>query len=143
MKSAVVLVFVLATSSFSAANTPPLTKIEIFTDHDYPVTAQGHLNIDIYHLDTPGRIERSLSVGLPADLITAKRIATQRVREIGAAQAGDLKQVFQGLLKARKYQLDRLPAIVFDGGRVVVYGVTDLDAAHFHYRQWHRAQGRE
>jgi integrating conjugative element protein (TIGR03757 family) len=54
-----------------------------------------------------------------------------------------LSHAYEGLVKAQQYRLDRLPAIVFDNGQAVVYGVTDLEAALSHYRQWRRAQGRE
>lgn len=142
MKSIVALVFALAAVSPLAADTPPPTKIEVFTDRDYPVTAHGHLSVDIYRLDVPGRIEHALSTGLPADPVSAKQIAVQRVRQIDSSRTEDLKWTFEGLIKARQYRLDRLPAIVFDGGRTVVYGVMDLEAALSHYRQWHQAQGR-
>lgn len=142
MKSIFGFVLALATVSFSEADTLSPTQIEVFTDRDFPVTAQGQLNVDIYRLDTPGHIEQALSTGLPADPITAKRLATERVRKLASSQPKDLKQAFEGLIKARQYRLDRLPAIVFDGGRAVVYGVTDLEAALSHYRQWRQALGR-
>ncbi len=141
MTSTAAWVLALATISVSAAELSPPGQIEVFTDRDYPVAAQGHGNVDVYRLDTPGRIEQALSAGLPADPKLAKRIAIQRVRKAAVTQAGYLKQAYEGLVKARQYRLDHLPAIVFDGGLAVIYGVTDIEVALLHYRQWRRIQG--
>ena len=57
----------------------------------------------------------------------------------GMDQESDAAQrAASGLLKAAEYGIDRYPAVVFDGD-AVVYGVTDLDEALRHYREW---QGR-
>jgi integrating conjugative element protein (TIGR03757 family) len=46
-----------------------------------------------------------------------------------------MQRAAMGLAKAVQYGVDRYPAIVFDG-QVVVYGITDLEAALQHYRAW-------
>ncbi len=134
MTSTIALVLVLATVSVSAADLSPPIQIEVFTDRDYPITTQGYMNIDVYRLDTPGRLEQALSAGLPADPVTAKRIVIQRVRKAAVTHARHLQHAYEGLIKAWRYGLDRLPAIVFDGGLAVVYGITDLETALLHYR---------
>jgi integrating conjugative element protein (TIGR03757 family) len=143
MKWAVALVWALATVSVSAADRPRPTKIEVFTDREAPVATQGFGNVDVYRLDTPARLESALSAGLPADPKRAKRIAWRRVRQAASAQAAPLQHAYEGLVKARAYRLDRLPAIVFDGGRAVVYGVADLEVALSPYREWRQTQDGE
>ena len=46
-----------------------------------------------------------------------------------------MQRAAMGLAKAVQYGVDRYPAIVFDG-QMVVYGVTDLEAALQYYRAW-------
>ena len=56
-------------------------------------------------------------------------MATRRIEGLDRARlAQELTETVQGLMQARRYGLDRYPAVVFDGERVV-YGITDLDAA--------------
>jgi hypothetical protein len=38
-------------------------------------------------------------------------------------------------VRAARLDLDRLPAVVFNG-QAIVYGITDLPAAHARYAEW-------
>ena len=49
---------------------------------------------------------------------------------------------YQGLSVAIQYQIDRYPAVLFDRGKAVVYGVTDLQQALGWYRQWQSGLGK-
>ena len=140
MKSEFALVFALATLPVLASELVHPSQIEIFTDSDHPVSAQGQSNVHVYRLDAPSRVEKALSAGLPTDLDTAKQIAAQRVRRTASSRAGALAQAYRGLMLARRYGLDRLPAVVFDGGLAVVYGITDFEIAVSHYRRWRQIQ---
>jgi integrating conjugative element protein (TIGR03757 family) len=116
-------------------------RIEVITDSAHPVTGleaiAAHLEVYIYDLDSPSRLEAQLSEGLPADPTAAARLARQRLDTLGRQPlATPFAQAYAGLLKALEYGIDRYPAVVFDGGASVVYGITDLDEALDYYRRW-------
>lgn len=52
---------------------------------------------------------------------------------LGREQAQQLTLAYQGVLKARRYGLVKLPAIVIKRKAVVYYGVTDLEQALSNY----------
>jgi integrating conjugative element protein (TIGR03757 family) len=91
------------------------------------------VRIAVFDLGAPQRFEAQLSAGLPADPTQAQRMVRERI------QAQDLEAqvlaAFGGILQAARLGLDRVPAVVFDD-RAIVYGVTDLPAAHAQYERW-------
>lgn len=119
-------------------------EIEVFTNARYPisgldVTKAQDTPVTVYDLDAPTRLAKQLGAGLPGRLDQAKAILRQRIDAIGMES---LKHQFQtaarGPLKAIEYQLTHYPAIVFDRGRMVVYGVSDLSEALARYRRSQR-----
>lgn len=121
-------------------------QIEVFTDRTRPVRIpttlrqdlqRHHVDLRLFELDAPAELEDHLSAGLPADPVQAEGMARQRLQALGKERLdARIQEVYGGLLQAVAYELDRYPAIVFDGGRGVVYGVTDLAQALAHYRHW-------
>ena len=93
------------------------------------------MGLQQYELDRIRRIETRLSRDLPADPKQAEAIVQDRFQHLDRATSDSLQQSAVGLAKAMQYDIDRIPAIVFDG-RAVVYGVTDLSAALAHYQAW-------
>ena len=110
-------------------------RVEVFTDHAHPLThTEAFTQVTVYRIDGLQRAQDQLSEGLPTDADAAATIARSRL-----AARPDLKDRMmaagQGLALAHlQYQLDRYPAIVFDGTRVI-YGVTDLAAARRLYER--------
>ena len=123
---------ILALSTSPALADP---RVEVFTDHAHPLThTEAFTQVTVYRIDGLQRAQDELSEGLPTDEDAAARIAGARL-----AARPDLKDRMmaagQGLALAHlQYQLDRYPAIVFDGTRVI-YGVTDLAAARRLYER--------
>ncbi len=125
------------------AATPPQV-IEVFTSTDLPITGGTVTNsapsrptsdLQIYHLDGIQRFETKLSKDLSSDPGKSKRIVLQRFQQLHEEDRVRMQLAAMGLAKAAQYGIDRYPAIVFDG-QVVVYGITDLEAALQHYRAW-------
>lgn len=97
---------------------------------------QGY-DVKLYNLDAPKQLLSSLSQHLPANQTAAKRTLEQRLQQHGRqALQQQLITAYQGLSLAMQYQIDRYPAVLFDQGRAVIYGVTDLEQAVNLYRQW-------
>jgi len=114
--------------------------IEVFTDQAHPVTRLGAFDGDevtVYWIDGIARAQASLAKDLPNDERAAARIAGERLDAGREAYTEPMMQAAQGLAKAvLTYQLDRYPAVVFDG-ETVLYGVTDLGVARRLYEQHH------
>ena len=155
MKCGVVVILVLVLTTALVLGAPQRhaapahlpERIDVFYDDSVSLTSleavkqtlAGRATINLYDMNAPERIEDELGHGLPPDVEQSKRIIMERMQAIGIEQ---LKQRFvaayQGVLYAQKYGIDRYPAIVFDDGASVVYGVADLQEALNRYREWSR-----
>lgn len=103
---------------------------------------QGY-DVKLYNLDAPKHLIASLSQNLPVNPEAAKRTLEQRMQQYGRqALQQQLMAEYQGLSVAIQYQIDRYPAVLFDRGKAVVYGVTDLQQALGWYRQWQSGLGK-
>lgn len=91
------------------------------------VNPQEAFKITVFNLDAHKNLEEELSAGLPkGDLDQATVIARQRVSAIPQTRWDSL---FEGLMLARKWNIQRYPAVVFGDGESVIYGVCDLQKA--------------
>ncbi len=118
--------------------------VDVFTTADSPITGEAtirrHQNymkmeLQVYELDGIQRIEAKLSKGLAADPKQAKRVVLQRIQQLDEQATASIQNAAVGLAKSMQYGVDRYPAIVFDG-KVVVYGLADLNTALDHYLAW-------
>ena len=136
------------------------TAIEIFTNDKYPVTGVNQVQrlmvnrsveIRYYNLDQPKKIQAELNKTLqfprqartPAERQRAWEDAMRKQNDPQVRKIVDrLKNSYTGAVKAGfTYELKKLPAVVFDHGAGVVYGVNDLPTAVRHYDTWKRSQG--
>lgn len=133
----------LALPLASIAAQPP-SQIDVFTDAAHPIEnvaavkqALGEkATVRTFHIDAQARLNETLSKNLPADRDKAKAIALERIQALNHTRLRQaLTESFDGLMLAQRYGIDRYPAIVFDGGKRVVYGVVDLREALRLYRQ--------
>ena len=91
--------------------------------------------IRVHNLNAPNEINRQLPrfAGAPAQ---AEKAAGNWVQsDEGKAFTEALRTAYDGHMLARKYKLQKAPAIVFDSGKYVVYGSTDIRHALLLYRQ--------
>ena len=95
----------------------------------------SEIELQIYQLDGIQRFEAKLSSNLPTDPNRSKQIAVQRIQQLDEQTMAAVQNAAVGLAKAMQYDINRYPAIVFDG-EAVVYGLTDLSSALDHYRTW-------
>ncbi|MCY3802997.1 MAG: TIGR03757 family integrating conjugative element protein [Gammaproteobacteria bacterium] len=128
------------------AEAKKLQLIEVFTDSELHIIGQQHLSSDvrrnglevrIYQLDEIHHFEVRISKNLPSDSGQARRQALERIYQLSRTDRARLQRTTVGLARAVHYGIDRYPAMVFDG-QLVVYGLTDLEAALAHYRRRHR-----
>jgi integrating conjugative element protein (TIGR03757 family) len=121
---------------------PDKPSIEVIIGDDDNVTGLANLlqqgyDVKLYDLDVPKKLFAALSRNLPADQAAAKRTLERRMQQYGRQTLQQqLMDAYQGLSVAIQYRIDRYPAVLFDRGRAVIYGVTDLQQALSLYRQW-------
>ena len=139
------------TSDVTAESQPALTnpsQIEVFYDNSTPIydvdalrRQHALMDLTLYNLNTPDVLEDELGQGLPSNPQQAHQMLMARLEQIGRATLEKrFKAAYQGLIKAQTYGIDRFPAVVFDHGASVIYGISDLEAALVRYRQWRGAQ---
>lgn len=85
--------------------------------------------VSSYDLSAPSRLERQLSSGLPSNPEEASKIATARLKEGGNKLQNAFRNAYEGQMKAMSYNVEKLPAIVFNGGQAIIYGEADVNKA--------------
>ncbi|MGI9449803.1 MAG: TIGR03757 family integrating conjugative element protein [Geminicoccaceae bacterium] len=120
--------------TFAADEARDPDSVEVFTTSDHQI---GSTNIDvtIFEIDGLAVLDRELSQSLPADPEEAKRIALRRISELGDDLRSRAERAAEGLNRAHRYGIKKVPAVVFDGGQSVVYGLVDLNQAIGIYRR--------
>jgi integrating conjugative element protein (TIGR03757 family) len=129
-----------------ASTTVNALTLEVITDQpnlirDVATLRQRGVTVTLYDLTAGDRMANAMSKGLTGPDQHAHRQVQQRIAAIGRKQfEAQLKQAFQAIIQSVAYQLDRHPAVVFNQGEAVIYGVTDLNTAVGYYQQWRARQ---
>ena len=138
------LILAITSGNVVADATDGTTQVEVFITTDLQIvdesaltTKERYQNIDLqfYPLNGIQLIETELSKGLTGQPDQSKRLVLQRIQMLDDQTRTRMQRSAVGLARAMQYGIDRFPAIVFDG-KVVVYGVIDLNAALVHYQAW-------
>lgn len=135
----------LLTSLFSfgysfniCAAEPPF--IEVITSDAYPVSGipsvqRMGFSVDVYNLDDGNRLVTQIGANLPNNQEAAKNTLQQRFKKMGdVAVKQQFMQAYQAVTLSTQYGLSRYPAVVFNHGESVIYGVTDLNQVVKLYR---------
>lgn len=109
-------------------------QIEIFVDSPVAFKPMPGIETVIYDLSLPEQVNARYLPEFPNDPVRAEKMA----REFFASAKGqeyqaEMKNAYRGQLKVAQYQLKKIPAVVFDSGRYVVYGTHDPVQAHSLY----------
>lgn len=130
-------------SQFQESASHDAHHIEVFHTAADPVTVPPGYPVTVYVVDGAQQVEQALTAqvigigkGGVTNQTTLRRHAEQQVQRIDPEVAHAVVNSYQGLQRARALGIDRLPAIVFDKGTAVVYGVRDLAEALAQYQQW-------
>ena len=123
----------------SYAESPP--RIEIFHTAADPIVVPPGEAVVRYVVDNAVAVEKALiarlvEAGRTVDSTAKRHDAKNLVRQVQPEVARAVVNSYQGLRRARALGITRVPAIVFDDGAAVVYGVRDLREAFSRYRQW-------
>lgn len=122
------------------------TSIALFDATGMAFTAEGDYvrearlrkaTITAYTVTRLADAEASVAAGLPTDAEQARDEILRRLQsgELEPAN-GAIKDGWRALMAAQAMRVERVPAVVFDGG-LIVYGVASLDDAIRQYRRYH------
>jgi integrating conjugative element protein (TIGR03757 family) len=116
--------------------------IEVITSDAYPISELNQIqkqgiSVRIYNLEDGKRMVSQLEANLPKGEQAAKKAMALRIKKMGDhALKKKFSDAFQAIIIGTQYGLTRHPAVVFNHGKAVVYGVTDLTRALTLYRHW-------
>lgn len=118
----------MSSTQFGAANTPWTPgQVEVFATSAMFVSNAERATV--YRVDDRKQLLNQINQGgLPPDPQQAGQIARQRIQALGPEFNRRIRASLQAVEKAMVYGIQRVPAVVFDGQRVV-YGVTDVTQA--------------
>ncbi|MCK4608953.1 MAG: DUF1525 domain-containing protein [Gammaproteobacteria bacterium] len=114
---------------------------EIFTAHDITnnVVDKSPLignKIQVYYLDDMQRMQDLLNQHIKAIYLAAgEDAATQEAKAEIARNSKQYKQAAQGLIKAQKYNIRKIPAVIIDG-KYQVLGTTNINQAFNSYEHY-------
>lgn len=128
---------------FVAMQASAQTKIEIFADGPLVPAAVANTDVSVFDLSLPSRLDEG-TPEFPADPTIAQAQAQAWLASpAGQQHVKALKAAYAGQQKLMAYGIQKIPAIVFDGGRFVIYGTLDLKLAvrdYDDYRSTHPMQ---
>ena len=138
--------FILTLLISSSASAASDFRIDVIHNDQYMVTGVQDLilsgvDVNVFNLDDPERLiggfKKSLSQN--ASLEQNKAIIMQRFNRMDKSK---LKQQFiaayQGASLSMQHGVSRFPAILFNHGQSVIYGVTHLPTAVDIYNKWNK-----
>lgn len=110
-------------------------NVDVFTTSQFPIVdaqAQSGATIHVYKLDGVKNTLGQINAGLQG---LSPKFARSQAQSVLAMKMTALKQDFQGLMLAKQYGIQRLPAIVFNTSAQVI-GQTDVGVAIQEYQSW-------
>jgi len=130
------LIWLLTFGLLSINTSHAQTMIEVFTDAPLLIQSLPDSPVDVIHYDF-SEMERLQATALPklsSDSAESMRVAKAFFQSAeGEAFKRDMLVAAQAYQKLYHYQLKKVPAVVFDQGKYVVYGTTDIATAREAY----------
>lgn len=118
------------------------TTIELFVDQPIRIPSDYEHQIIVHDLSAPERLSQQYLPELPPNPESAKKIAMEFfASEKGQEYQDKLKAAYQHKTLLMRYNVQKIPAIVFDEGDAVIYGLTDVEKALTIYQQHNKAKG--
>ena len=114
-------------------NTSNTNEVWIFSIKEHLFTQAYKLSnnwtIKHYHIDGGRDFESKISQGLSNNRSTAQKQIRQRFNKYKTSWVAQAKRAWQGAINAQSLNIEKVPAITFDKGKTLIYGVTDLSKA--------------
>ena len=144
MKQLIIALFLLSgvvhannTNNISNTNNANYTnntnEVWIFSTKEHLFTQAHKLSnnwtIKHYLIDGGRDFEIKISQGLSNNRRTAQKQIRQRFNKHKTSWVAQAKSAWQGAINAQSLNIEKVPAITFDKGKTLIYGVTDLSEA--------------
>lgn len=128
---------------FAVSSSHAQTFIEVFTNLPALIDVPTDVTTVHYDLSEVSRLKQTGLPKLPPDQDQAMKIAKAFfATPEGEALKSKMRAAMRGQQKMMKYQIKKIPAIVFDEGKYVVYGSTDVfDARRLYLAHLKELQG--
>jgi integrating conjugative element protein (TIGR03757 family) len=129
--------YVLAQQSV-AQNDRPITDIDIFVAQPLMVASIPNTHITVFDLSRREILEANTPEFPPDPAIAETMAKTWLDSAAGKAYVRELQAAYVGHSKMITYGVLKIPAIVFDQGKFVIYGTTDVSEAVREYDDYIR-----
>lgn len=114
------------------------TAIEVFVDQPLMTPSIPNAVVVVFDLSRETTVKKSLPrFSVDPTLATAQAKAWIASPD-GKKYVEAVKAAYVGREKMMNYELQKIPAIVFDHGKYVIYGTTDVAHAIENYQQYRR-----
>lgn len=138
------MIFLAPVSEASDTRLEGIKTIEVFHSNDDVIKIPDDLDLSAvkvkkYNLDSHKNMEKYLrdkivvngkgasQISSPQEIEKAKEIVRKLVEDM--KRSGKMQNLWEGVIIAKRYGLTKYPAVVFNGGKEVVYGVTNVALA--------------
>lgn len=131
--------FIIIILSSHAYSNESVQLIEVFVNRAFPVQApiknslEEPVEVVVYDLSGPERYEEELGKGINFTNSSDEEITNTVLKRVNGMSKQYMEEhvvvAYKGLLKATDYQITKIPAIVFNNGQSVIYGITDINKA--------------
>ena len=126
--------------SFGVNAATPMTKIEVFVEHPLVVAGIPNTDITVFDLSRKDAVKASAPKFSP-NATDAQELAKAWLNSPeGKSYIVNLRAAYTGHTKMISYGVLKIPAIVFDGGKFVIYGTTDIQQAVMDYDNYVHAK---
>ena len=103
-----------------------VTKVEVFVEHPLAVSGIPNTDITVFDLSRKDAV-KATAPHFPPNPETAQTMAKAWLESPeGKAFVLNLKAAYAGHSRMIAYEVLKVPAIVFDKGKYVIYGTTDV-----------------
>jgi integrating conjugative element protein (TIGR03757 family) len=114
------------------------TTIEIFSDSPLMAPTMSNAVVRVFDLSHVAAVKKNLPRFSPDQALATVQAKAWLDSPAGKAHKDDVKAAYAGHAKMIQYGLQKIPAIVFEQGKFVIYGTTDLHQAVADYDQYRR-----
>lgn len=121
-----------------------LTIIEVFSE--IPINHTWRIpntQITVYDFDQPNRAEKLLPTLSNNQQQAERQFEQWKASAQGKVAIERMRTSYAPYLRAARYNITKIPAIVFDKGKYVVYGTIDVHDAIQEYDHYQRTQGQK
>jgi integrating conjugative element protein (TIGR03757 family) len=139
LAACLIMFFMLQTQAQSNA----ITVIEVFSEHPLDHTYRiPNTHIEFHNFDQPNQAEKLLPVFSNNPDVAEKQFQQWKDSANGKSTMEKMKASYEPYLKAANYGITKIPAIVFDNGKYVIYGTLNVDQAVRDYDHYLRTVGK-